>query len=100
MFFSGSLDNPNYNIGRFAGGICNQFTKVIMVCIFKLIFNNGFSVRSCFSCINVYIKISNAGLSFIKGYLQANGIRQQRKIVLFCKPKSKVYCLKSCLIKR
>ena len=40
------------------------------------------------------------GLSFIKGYLQANGIRQQRKIVLFCKPKSKVYCLKSCLIKR
>ena len=93
MFFSCSLNNPDYNIGRFAGCICNQFTKVVMVCIFKLILDDDFSVRSSFGCINVHIEISNAGLGFVNSYLQANGIRQQRKIILFCKPRSEVYCL-------
>lgn len=93
MFFSCSLYNPNHNISRFARRICNQLTKVVMVCIFKLILDNDFSVRSGFGCINVYIEISNAGLSFIDSNFQANGIRQQRKIILFCKPRSEVYCL-------
>ena len=93
MFFSCSLYNPNYNIGTFSGCICNQFTEVVMVCIFKLILDDDFSVRSGFSCINIYIEIANARFSFINGYLQANGIRQQRKIIFLCKPRRKVYCL-------
>lgn len=76
MFFSCSLYNPNHNISRFAGRICNQFAKVVMVGLFKLILNNDFPVRSGLGCINVYIEISNAGLGFIDGYLQTNGVRQ------------------------
>ena len=41
-----------------------------------LILDDDFSVRSGFGCINVYIEISNTGLRFIDGNLQANGIRQ------------------------
>ena len=49
-------------------------------------------VRSGFSDINVYIKISNAGLRLINGYLQSNSICQQGKNIVFRKLRSKVQC--------
>ena len=50
VFFSGTLDNPDNNISAFAGGICNQLAEVIVISVFKLIFNNNFSVSiTCFS---------------------------------------------------
>lgn len=76
MFFSYSLYNPNYNIGRFARCICNQFTEVVMVGILKLILDDNFSVRTSFRCVNVNIEISNTGLGFINCYLQSGSIRQ------------------------
>ena len=92
MFFSCSLYNPNHDISRFPGCICDKLSQTVMVRILKLILDDIFSVCSGFCCVDIHIEVTNTGLRLINGYLQSNSICQQGKNIVFRKLRSKVQC--------
>ena len=82
VFLSGVFHNPDNDICRFSGGICNEFSQVVMVCIFQLVFDDDFSVCARFRCKNVHIEITNCRFCFINRNIKTDCICKERYIVI------------------
>lgn len=76
MFVARPLDNPDDNLGIFPGRIGDDLAQMIVVGIFKLIFNNNFSAGSFLTGINIRAEIPYRGLPFLKNNINADSIAQ------------------------
>ena len=76
VLFACVLHNPYNRIRFFTRSICDQFTKVIVIGIFKLIFNNYLSPRAHLGCHNIDAKISDSRFRFVHSYFHADCVAQ------------------------
>ncbi len=90
VFFPNIADNPNDYFGIVARRIGDNFTKMIVIGIFKLIFNDYLSAGAFFFRQNINLEISNVGLNFGQFNINADFLAEQIKIFLLSEPVCKV----------
>ncbi len=81
MFFPNITDNPNDYFCIVARRIGDDFTKMIVVSIFKLIFNNNFSARAFFFRQNIDFEVSNICFNLCELYINVYFLAKQIKIL-------------------
>ena len=52
-------------VRAFSRCVCNQFAKMVVISIFKLIFYNDFTLGTGFCCENINVKITDLRFGFI-----------------------------------
>ncbi len=90
MFIADIADNPDNNFSVIAGRISDNFTQMIMIRIFKLIFYDDFSSRSFFLCQNINHILSDIGFGFKQFNINADFFTQSIKIILLGEPSCKI----------
>ena len=90
MFIPDIADNPDNNFSVIAGCISDNFTQMVMICIFKLIFYDDFSSRRFFLCQNIDHILANIGFGFKQFNINADFFTQSIKIFLLGEPICKI----------
>lgn len=90
MFVSDPFDDPNDHRRLFAGSIGDDLSKVIMVGIFQLVFNDDLPACSFFGRKKIDGKVPDGRLPFFEIDIDPDGLAQYGKIFILRQPYRKI----------